>query len=521
MTPKDERPDAWLGEILGQPAAMERAAMALAARPDLLAALAAACRPGAPIVLTGMGSSAAACAAAATVLGGAGVLATPIETAELLHFRLPALAAAGTLVIVSQSGAGAELVRLLDALGPRPARPLVFGVANGIANPLSRRADIAFDTAAGSETGPSSGTFAATLVTLAGIVRALAGGPSADAPRIAAEVGHLAGAAARALAEVLADAPPAAAAIDAAFAGRSHRVILGRGTARPAADMGALTLKEGAALGCEAQDSAAFRHGPLELAGPNLGAVIISLDREGAFLCRRGQQGRKIPHQCPRSVYDVTGAGDETVAALAVALAENCSYEQAEELANVAGGLEVEQFGFVPITRDQIVTELRRMIGLRGQKVLDRERLAAEIARRRQAGQTIVFTNGCFDLLHMGHVNYLQQARELGSCLIVAINSDASVRRLKGPSRPVIGQAERAGMLAALECVDYVTIFDEDTPMELLELLRPDVLVKGGTTPVVVGRELVESYGGRVTTMDLVAGLSTTQIINRIVDSNG
>ena len=124
MTPKDERPDAWIGEILGQPAAMTRASVALAARPDLLAALAAAGRPGAPIVLTGMGSSAAACAAAATVLGGAGVLATPIETAELLHFQLPALAAAGTLVIFSQSGAGAELVRLLDALGALPARPL-------------------------------------------------------------------------------------------------------------------------------------------------------------------------------------------------------------------------------------------------------------------------------------------------------------------------------------------------------------------------------------------------------------
>jgi glucosamine--fructose-6-phosphate aminotransferase (isomerizing) len=154
----------------------------------------------------------------------------------------------------------------------------VVGVANGIANPLFRRADIAFDTAAGSETGPSSGTFVAALVTLAGIVRALARGPSADATRIATEVGHLAGAAARALADVLAAAPPAAATIDAAFAGRSHRVILGRGTARPAADMGALTLKEGAALGCEAQDPAAFRHGPLELAGPGLGAVIISLD---------------------------------------------------------------------------------------------------------------------------------------------------------------------------------------------------------------------------------------------------
>ncbi len=250
-------------------------------------------------------------------------------------------------------------------------------------------------------------------------------------------------------------------------------------------------------------------------------AVIISLDREGAYCRRRGQEGRRIPHQCPREVYDVTGAGDETLAALAVALAEGLDYEQAEELANVAGGLEVEQFGFVPITRGQIAAELRRMVGLRGGKVLSRAALAREVAHRRARGETIAFTNGCFDLLHMGHVNYLQQARELGSCLIVAINSDASVRLLKGPTRPVIGQAERAGMLAALECVDYVTIFDEETPMALLELLRPEVLVKGGTTPVVVGRELVESYGGKVTTMDLVAGLSTTEIINRIMGGNG
>lgn len=246
-------------------------------------------------------------------------------------------------------------------------------------------------------------------------------------------------------------------------------------------------------------------------------AVIISLDREGAYCRRRGQEGRRIPHQYPREVYDVTGAGDETLAALAVALAEGLDYEQAEELANVAGGLEVEQFGFVPITRGQIAAELRRMIGLRGGKVLARAALAREVERRRARGETIAFTNGVFDLLHMGHVNYLQQARELGSCLIVAINSDASVQRLKGPTRPVIGQQERAGMLAALECVDYVTIFDEETPMALLELLRPDVLIKGGTTPVVVGRELVESYGGKVTTMAPVAGLSTTEIINRIV----
>jgi len=247
-------------------------------------------------------------------------------------------------------------------------------------------------------------------------------------------------------------------------------------------------------------------------------AVVISLDREGAFLCRRGQPGQRIPHQRPRDVYDVTGAGDETVAVLAVALAGGCSVEQAEELANVAGGLEVEKFGFVPITRQEIEDELRRMNGLRGGKVLPRASLSAELARRRQRGEMVVFTNGCFDLLHTGHVRYLQQSREQGHCLVVAINSDASVRRLKGPSRPVVGEVERAEMLAALECVDYVTVFDEDTPLELLRELRPDILVKGGTTPVIVGKELVESYGGRVCNMDLVAGQSTTRIITKIVE---
>ena len=204
-----------------------------------------------------------------------------------------------------------------------------------------------------------------------------------------------------------------------------------------------------------------------------------------------------------------------------VALAAGCDYERTVRLANVAGGLEVERFGVVPIERQEVVDEIQRMIGLRGSKVVSRGVLGEEVARRRGRGERVVFTNGCFDLLHMGHVRYLRQARELGSCLIVAINSDDSVRRLKGSARPIIGQDERAEMLGALECVDYVTIFDEDTPIPLLELLKPDVLAKGGTTPVVVGRELVEGYGGTVLTLELVSGLSTTQIIERIIATHG
>jgi len=151
---------------------------------------------------------------------------------------------------------------------------------------------------------------------------------------------------------------------------------------------------------------------------------------------------------------------------------------------------------------------------------MTREQLAREVASLRQASGTVVFTNGCFDLLHMGHVQYLIQARQCGTRLIVAINSDKSVAKVKGPTRPIVSQDERAAMLAALECVDYVTIFDEETPEALLELLRPGVLVKGGSTDIIVGQEFVESYGGRVQRLDLVQGRSTTETINKIVETH-
>jgi len=246
-------------------------------------------------------------------------------------------------------------------------------------------------------------------------------------------------------------------------------------------------------------------------------AVLITLDRDGSYLYRYGE-GVRVPTRA-RSVYDVTGAGDAVLAMLAVATGAGVDLLEAASLANVAGGIEVERFGSVPITREEIAAELRKMVGLRSGKVMGRKRLLDEVTRRQRAGETVVFTNGCFDLLHLGHVRYFQQARQLGTCLVVAVNSDDSVRRLKGPARPVIGQDERAEMLAALECVDYVTIFEEDTPEPLLELLRPDILCKGGSTGEIVGQALVEGYGGQVIKLGLVEGLSTTDIINRILSN--
>jgi D-beta-D-heptose 7-phosphate kinase/D-beta-D-heptose 1-phosphate adenosyltransferase len=154
-------------------------------------------------------------------------------------------------------------------------------------------------------------------------------------------------------------------------------------------------------------------------------------------------------------------------------------------------------------------------------KILDRESLMRERERLRGAGKRVVFTNGCFDLLHPGHVRYLTQARALGDALIVALNSDRSVRALKGAGRPILNEQERAEVMAALTAVDYVTVFDEETPRELIADLLPDVLVKGGDWAVeqIVGREEVEAAGGSVLSLPFVEGASTTGIIERILSS--
>lgn len=154
-------------------------------------------------------------------------------------------------------------------------------------------------------------------------------------------------------------------------------------------------------------------------------------------------------------------------------------------------------------------------------KLLDRAQLLEERERLRRAGRRLVFTNGCFDLLHPGHIRYLRQARALGDALVVALNSDRSVRALKGDGRPILREQERAEVMAALECVDYVTVFDEETPRELIAALLPDVLVKGGdwTIDTIVGREEVEASGGEVKSLAFIEGVSTTDIIRRILST--
>ncbi len=254
------------------------------------------------------------------------------------------------------------------------------------------------------------------------------------------------------------------------------------------------------------------------LADLDLRFALITLDRDGMFLKDRSGAAEHFP-TTPREVFDVTGAGDMVLSVLGLVLAGGGTPAEAADLANVAAGLEVERVGVVPITREEIAARLNGSRGPRpGTKIVPRAEAAALAARLRATGRRVVFTNGCFDVLHAGHVRYLRSARALGDVLIVGLNSDAGVRRLKGEGRPVNPFADRAEVLAALEAVDHVVEFAEDVPTRLIEEVIPDFLVKGEDwrDKGVEGREFVEEHGGKVILTPLVEGRSTTSMIERI-----
>jgi len=223
-----------------------------------------------------------------------------------------------------------------------------------------------------------------------------------------------------------------------------------------------------------------------------------------------------------REVFDVSGAGDTVIATLAAGLAGGLKVESAIELANLAAGIVVGKVGTVPIAQHELIAALTPSSGVAmAEKILDREALAKRVAEWRASGETIVFTNGCFDLLHVGHVTLLEDCRKFGSKLVLGLNTDASVQRLKGTSRPVVGERERARVMAALAAVDAVVLFDEDTPLELIRALKPNVLVKGGDYSVatVVGHEDVIAAGGRVEIVPTVEGFSTSNIIRKLTET--
>ena len=248
----------------------------------------------------------------------------------------------------------------------------------------------------------------------------------------------------------------------------------------------------------------------------DLQALLITRGEHGMTLLRPGKEEFHLPARA-REVFDVTGAGDTVISVVAAALAAGEALPQAVALANIAASIVVGKLGTAAIS----APELRRAVQIdqgseRG--VVSREQLMMALADAREHGEKVIMTNGCFDIIHAGHVSYLEKARELGDRLIVAINNDDSVRRLKGAGRPINPEDRRMAVLAGLESVDWVVSFDEDTPENLLHDLKPDMLVKGGDYDYkgVVGWAIVESYGGEVKVLNFVDDLSTSAIVEQI-----
>lgn len=252
-----------------------------------------------------------------------------------------------------------------------------------------------------------------------------------------------------------------------------------------------------------------------------LSRLLVTQGASG--MCLMGPDG--VPLFIPtraRQVYDVSGAGDTVIATLALAVAAGIGFTDAARLANLAAGVVVAKVGTQPISR----VELEHAVCAHGaasgggsrSKLFAADAAVVQVDAWRANGETIVFTNGCFDLLHPGHVHLLNRARDLGRRLVVGLNADASVARLKGAGRPILNEHDRAAILGALDCVDLVVIFEEDTPERLIVRLKPDILVKGADYRLeqVVGREIVESYGGSVRLIEAIEGYSTTRIARRL-----
>lgn len=221
-------------------------------------------------------------------------------------------------------------------------------------------------------------------------------------------------------------------------------------------------------------------------------------------------------------VSDVSGAGDTVLSVFTLGIAAGLTPEFSAELSNVAAGIVVQKHGTATVTAEEIFKSLDLSHHQSVQKAMPRNELKHFLQMEKALGNKVVFTNGCFDLLHVGHVKLLKESKKQGNILVVAINSDKSVQKIKGKGRPLINEDDRASLLLSLSCVDYVVIFDEETPRPLLKLLKPDILVKGGdySHNEVVGWEIVEAYGGKVTTINLVEGKSTTKTLNQILEKN-
>ncbi|EKT60053.1 bifunctional D-glycero-beta-D-manno-heptose-7-phosphate kinase/D-glycero-beta-D-manno-heptose 1-phosphate adenylyltransferase HldE [Providencia sneebia] len=251
----------------------------------------------------------------------------------------------------------------------------------------------------------------------------------------------------------------------------------------------------------------------------DLTALLITRSEQGMSLIRRDEAPLHLPTEA-QEVYDVTGAGDTVIGVLAASIASGCPLHEACALANAAAGVVVGKLGTSTVSPIELENAIRGRAD-NGFGIMDENKLKQAVENARQRGERVVMTNGCFDILHAGHVSYLANARKLGDRLIVAVNSDASTRRLKGETRPVNPLEQRMIVLGALEAVDWVVAFEEDTPQRLIGEVLPDVLVKGGDyrPEEIAGCEEVWAAGGEVKVLNFEDGISTTNIIKTIIKS--
>jgi D-beta-D-heptose 7-phosphate kinase/D-beta-D-heptose 1-phosphate adenosyltransferase len=269
-----------------------------------------------------------------------------------------------------------------------------------------------------------------------------------------------------------------------------------------------------------AEDTEADRAGRSALDTIGGEAVLVTRSAKGLTLVRRDEPAMHLPTRA-REVADVSGAGDTLVAALAVALGAGASLPEAAALANITAGISVGKQGTATVSRDELLGMLHlEDLVATDRKIATREEAVQRVAAWRGRGLRVGFANGCFDLIHPGHIRLLTEARARCDRLVVALNTDDSVKRLKGPTRPLQSESARTTVMASLASVDLVTLFDEDTPFELIRALRPDVLVKGAdyTIDNVVGADMVQSWGGTVLLVDLQPGHSTTGTIKRMTN---
>ena len=247
--------------------------------------------------------------------------------------------------------------------------------------------------------------------------------------------------------------------------------------------------------------------------------IIITADKDGMFLYSRDGKCTLIP-TVPKDVYDVSGAGDMVLSVFGFVVGSKNSFEDAAMIANVAAGVEVGKIGAVPVSKSEILSELMGGSNPLYAKIKVLDELEEILNGHRKENKKIVFTNGCFDILHVGHIEYLKFSRRQGDVLVIGLNTDRSVREQKGDKRPFVSEDERARLISALEDVGYVILFDELTPEKLIRRIKPDVLVKGEDWKEkgVIGREFVESYGGKVILAPFVKDASTTDIVSRILE---